>query len=173
MEDKMVELRRFTLVSEAEILANLLKSEGVDCYVRDCFITQIYSGVDFGGVKIELLEKDLQRATEIMKAFGYGEEKGEKGEKVEGDEEVEGDERVEGDEGDERVEGDEGDERVEGDEKVEGDERVEGEEGEIGENILAEYERNRAKLSRTMTMISILIVILVVILIILNQYFNG
>jgi len=51
------------------MLANLLKSEGVDCYVRDCFINQIYSGVDFGGVKLELLEKDLQRAKEIMKAF--------------------------------------------------------------------------------------------------------
>ena len=146
MEDKMVELRRFTLVSEAEILANLLKSEGVDCYVRDCFINQIYSGVDFGGVKIELLEKDLQRATEIMKAFGYGEEKGEK------------DEKDEGDEGDEREIGEEGEEK---------------EEGEAGENTLAEYERNKAKLSRTMTMISILIVILVVTLIILNQYFNG
>ena len=71
MEDKMVELSRFTIVSKAEILANLLKSEGIDCYVRDCFMNQIYSGVDFGGVKVELLEKDFQRAKEIMKAFGY------------------------------------------------------------------------------------------------------
>ena len=73
MEDKMVELARFVQVSKAEMLANLLESEGIDCYVRDCFMNQIYSGVDFGGVKVELLEKDLQRATEIMHDYGYGE----------------------------------------------------------------------------------------------------
>jgi len=72
MEDKMVELKRFTQISDAEMLANLLKSEGIDCYVRDLFINQIYGGgVDFGGIKVELLEKDLPRAKEIMNDFGY------------------------------------------------------------------------------------------------------
>jgi len=72
MEDKMVELRRFTQISDAEMLANLLKSEGVDCYVRDLYMNQIYGGgLDLGGVKVELLEKDLQRAKEIMEVFGY------------------------------------------------------------------------------------------------------
>ena len=71
MEEKMVELIRFTKASEAEILANLLKSEGIDCYVRDGFMNQIYNGLDIGGVKVELLEKDLARATEIMKDYGY------------------------------------------------------------------------------------------------------
>ena len=71
MEDKMVELVRFTKVSEAEILANLLKSEGIDSYVRDGFMNQIYNGLDLGGVKVELLEKDRERAMEIMKDYGY------------------------------------------------------------------------------------------------------
>ena len=137
MEDKMIELARFTLVSEAEILANLLKSEGVDCYVRDCFINQIYNGIDLGGVKIELLEKDLQRAREIMKAYGYG-----NAEEIEQAGEIE--------------------------------ENGETEEiAEIEENVLAEYEQNKTKLTKTMTILSILILILVGILIFLNKYFNG
>jgi len=67
----MVVLARFHHGSEAEMLANLLKSEGIDCYVRDGYIHQIYGDIDLGGVKVELLEKDLPRATEIMKEFGY------------------------------------------------------------------------------------------------------
>ena len=71
MEDKMIELMSFTKVSEAEMLANLLKSEGVNCYVRDAFMSQIYHGADLGGAKVELLEKDLERAMEIMKDYNY------------------------------------------------------------------------------------------------------
>ena len=71
MADKVVELIRFTQISEAEMLANILKSEGVECYVRDIHMNQIYKGVDLGGVRVELLEEDVARAREIMKAFGY------------------------------------------------------------------------------------------------------
>jgi len=162
MEDKMVELRRFTLVSEAEILAGLLKSEGVECYVRDCFINQIYSGVDFGGVKIELLEKDLQRAKEIMQAFG---ETGEDGDAL-GTADTGGacENGETGEDG-----GNEGNlDTVEASEPGE-----DGDTWKTGEDVLAAYERKKAKLSRTMTFISILIIILVAILIYLNKYFNG
>jgi len=71
MEDKMVELTRFVKVSEAELLASLLRSEGVDCYVRDGYMNQIYDGLDLGGVKVELLQKDMKRAMEIMSDHGY------------------------------------------------------------------------------------------------------
>jgi len=150
MEDKMVELTRFTLVSEAEVLANLLKSEGVDCYVRDCFINQIYSGVDFGGVKVELLEKDLPQAKEIMKAYGYLPSEGEGGElKIEN-----------------------GELRI--GESVEVEEN--GEAGEMGENpekIRAEYEKNKTNLARTMTIFSVIVLLLVSILILLNKYYYN
>ena len=71
MEDKMVVLRRFRQFSEANMLANLLQAEGVACYVRDNVTHQIFGDIDFVSVKIELLEKDLPRAEEIMKAYGY------------------------------------------------------------------------------------------------------
>ncbi len=133
MEDKMVELTRFTLVSEAEILANLLKSEGVDCYVRDCFINQIYSGIDLGGVRVELLEKDLMRAKEVMQAFGYLGKEG----------------------------------------KIEDAEKIEEEDEEEAEKIFVEYEQNKARLSRTMTIITLIVLFLLGSLILLNRFYNG
>ena len=149
MEDKMVELTRFTLVSEAEVLANLLKSEGVDCYVRDCFINQIYSGVDFGGVKVELLEKDLPQAKEIMKAYGYLLSEGEGGElKIEN-----GELRI-GESGEVEENGETG------------------EMGEEPEKTRAEYEKNKTNLARTMTIFSVIVLLLVGILIFLNKYYN-
>ena len=150
MEDKMVELSRFTLVSEAEMLANLLKSEGVDCYVRDCFINQIYSGVDFGGVKVELLEKDLQRAKEIMKAFHSPFEGGQ------GD-------VIEGNQGNvSPFEGGQGD-------VIEGNP-----EDVFDENQDEVFEtQNKSNLSRTMTIYLIIILSLVGIIILLNKYYNG
>ena len=160
MDDKMVELIRFSFLSEAEILVNLLKSEGVDCYARDSFFNQIYGGVDLGGVKIELLYNDLQRAKEIMRAYGY--------EETEKDGELTFTGRI--------IEGFE----VPGIGKMrESEDIVEAEEldeaaalEEEDRQIFAEYEKKRAKLSRTMLIYSIVIIILVGILILLNKYYN-
>ncbi len=72
MEDKMVEIARFMQTTEAEMLANLLKSEGIECYVRDGISSRVLFGrADIGGAKVELLDKDVQRASEIMKDHGY------------------------------------------------------------------------------------------------------
>jgi hypothetical protein len=72
MEDKMVEIARFHQTADAEMLANLLQSEGIDCYVRDGIISSVMFGnADLGGAKVELLQKDIQRASEIMRDHGY------------------------------------------------------------------------------------------------------
>jgi hypothetical protein len=72
MEDKMVEIARFQQTSDAEMLANLLRSEGIDCYVRDGISSRVmFEYVDSGGVKVELLQKDILQAFEIMKDHGY------------------------------------------------------------------------------------------------------
>jgi hypothetical protein len=72
MEDKMVEIARFQQTSEAEMLAGLLQSEGIECYVRDGISSRVMFGyVDSGGVKVELLQKDILQAFEIMKDHGY------------------------------------------------------------------------------------------------------
>lgn len=70
--DKIVEIARFTYPAEAQTLMALLKSEGIECYLRNEITTQLMAGyVDVGGARVEILESDVPRALEIMKAGGY------------------------------------------------------------------------------------------------------
>ena len=70
--DKMVEIARFTYPAEAQTLLALLRAEGIDCYLRNELSSQIMAGyVDVGGARVEILEKDLPRALEIMREGGY------------------------------------------------------------------------------------------------------
>lgn len=70
--DKIVEIARFTYPAEAQTLMALLKSEGIECYLRNEITTQLMAGyVDVGGARVEILESDVPRAMEIMKAGGY------------------------------------------------------------------------------------------------------
>lgn len=70
--DKIVEIARFTYPAEAQVLMSLLKSEGIQCYLRNEITTQLMAGyVDVGGARVEILESDVPRAMEIMKAGGY------------------------------------------------------------------------------------------------------
>ncbi len=70
--DKMVEIARFTYPAEARTLMALLKSEGIECYLRNEFSSQLMAGyVDVGGARVEILETDVARAMEIMKEGGY------------------------------------------------------------------------------------------------------
>jgi hypothetical protein len=72
MDDKMVEIARFRYPDEAQALVALLKSEGIDCYVRNELSTQVMGGcVDMGGVRVELLESEAPHALEVMIANGY------------------------------------------------------------------------------------------------------
>ena len=156
MEDKMVELTRFFSSAKAEVLANLLKSEGIDCYVRDNFIHQIYGeAVDFGGIRIELLEKDLQRAQEIMDAFGYN--KNDDDQNEEQDESTEPEITAE-----------------EQNEQEEQDEQYDSTEPEItAEEVQKIVQQNKAKLKRTMYIYIILILLLLACIIFLNHHFHS
>ena len=70
--DKMVEIARFTFPAEAQTLMSLLRAEGIDCYLRDEISSQVMAGyADIGGARVEILEKDLPRALEIMEEGGY------------------------------------------------------------------------------------------------------
>lgn len=70
--DKMVEIARFQYPAEAQTLIALLQSEGVDCYLRNEYSSQILAGyADIGGARVETLESNVPRALEIMKDGGY------------------------------------------------------------------------------------------------------
>lgn len=70
--DKMVEIARFQHPAEAQTLIALLKSEGIDCYLRNEISSQVLAGyVDIGGARLEILDSDLTRALQIMEEGGY------------------------------------------------------------------------------------------------------
>lgn len=70
--DKIVEIARFTYPAEAQPLMALLRSEGIECYLRNEYSSQVMAGyVDIGGARVEILESDVPRAMEIMKEGGY------------------------------------------------------------------------------------------------------
>lgn len=49
-----------------------MKSEGIDCYLRNELTARLlYGYADVGGVYLEILEKDLPEALRIMKNGGY------------------------------------------------------------------------------------------------------
>jgi hypothetical protein len=68
----MVEIARFQYPADAHTLIALLKSEGIECYLRNEYSSQVMAGgVDVGGARVELLESDASRALEIMEAGGF------------------------------------------------------------------------------------------------------
>lgn len=70
--DKMVEIARFQNQAEAFMLRSLLESEGIECYLKDEIINQMYGGfVDFGGIKVQVMEDQVPHAMDVMKANGY------------------------------------------------------------------------------------------------------
>ena len=70
--DKMVEIARFQNQAEAFMLRSLLESEGIECYLKDEIINQMYVGfVDFGGIKVQVMEDQVPHAMDVMQANGY------------------------------------------------------------------------------------------------------
>lgn len=72
VEDKMVEIARFQYPAEAQTLMALLKSEGIECYLRNEYSSQMFASyVDVGDARVEILESDVPQALEVMKGGGY------------------------------------------------------------------------------------------------------
>ena len=71
MEDKIVEIARFYEPEAAQMIESLLKSEGIKCYLRNEYTSQVMYPANMGGIRVELLESEVPRAMEIMEANGY------------------------------------------------------------------------------------------------------
>lgn len=71
MEDKIVEIARFYEPEAAQMIESLLKSEGVNCYLRNEYTSRIQYPANVGGIRIELLKSEVPRAKEILEANGY------------------------------------------------------------------------------------------------------
>ena len=53
------------------MIESLLKSEGIKCYLRNEYTSQVMYPANMGGIRIELLESEVPRAMEILEANGY------------------------------------------------------------------------------------------------------
>jgi hypothetical protein len=71
-DERMVEIARYIYPADAHTLVAFLRSEGIDCYIRNEFTSQIMAGyADVGGARVEVLERDAEQAVKLMEAGGY------------------------------------------------------------------------------------------------------
>jgi hypothetical protein len=147
MEDRMIEIARFQQAADAEMLAGLLRSEGIECYVHNGLSSSLLFGNDAGDAKVELLEKDALRAATIMANHGY--ETSAELPKLPS--------------------------TSENREQHDYEPFVElSEPPSTSENREQhDYEQRRDRLSKTMTLIILLMVLLFVLLVFLNKHFKG
>lgn len=69
--DRLVEIARFAYLAEAEMLVSLLKSEGIDATIRNEHMSRVYPGMVPFDPRVDILEKDVERAMEVMLEAGY------------------------------------------------------------------------------------------------------
>jgi hypothetical protein len=73
VRDNFVTIKTFTYSHEISIVRGRLEAEDIECAVQDELMAQInpfYSNA-IGGVKLQVRESDLERATEILTESGY------------------------------------------------------------------------------------------------------
>ena len=67
--EKIVEIANFQQADRAEVLASVLRSEGIECYVRNEASARAFGGMIDIGARVEVLESDMSRALEIAGVF--------------------------------------------------------------------------------------------------------
>jgi hypothetical protein len=68
---EIIELKSYFDPIQANLEKELLAQEGIDCYLRDIYITDmnwLYTNA-VGGIKLMIKKSDLSRATEALKVF--------------------------------------------------------------------------------------------------------
>ncbi|MGL5563003.1 MAG: DUF2007 domain-containing protein [Tannerellaceae bacterium] len=71
----LVTIAEFNQPNRAQFLKSLLEAEGIQCFLKDELTSQIYgTGIMFGGVKLQVLDTDVETATRILIAGGFEED---------------------------------------------------------------------------------------------------
>ena len=77
MTEHYVTIRTFIYPHDAYIIKGRLEAEGIEAFLKDEMTVQVdnfYSNA-LGGVKLQVKESDIDRATEILEEAGYLKEK--------------------------------------------------------------------------------------------------
>jgi hypothetical protein len=70
---EIVTIATFTLPTQLSIVKGRLEAEGIECFVKDELTVQVnnfYSNA-VGGIKLQVCDYDVEKATEILTALGY------------------------------------------------------------------------------------------------------
>lgn len=84
-EEKMVTLRRFSTYGEAMMTRTLLESAGIESFIKNEYMSNIYPSLDAVFVELEVRSSDIRRAERFLNAEPVRESRGKKasaGEKV-------------------------------------------------------------------------------------------
>ena len=65
----LVTIKKSHIESNLSVLKSRSESEGIKCYLRNEFTTQIMNYLPSFEVELQVAESDLKRAQEIMKIF--------------------------------------------------------------------------------------------------------
>ena len=88
--EKIVEIANFRQTDRAEVLASVLRSEGIECYVRNEASARTFGGLVDIGARVEVLESDVSRALEIIEIGGFFSQETDPDESITGDQEETG-----------------------------------------------------------------------------------
>ncbi|MDR2921409.1 MAG: DUF2007 domain-containing protein [Tannerella sp.] len=69
--DRIIEIANFQQPEKAELLASLLRSEGIECFMPNEVSSHVLRGYLDVGARVEIFEKDLTLALDVMKNAGY------------------------------------------------------------------------------------------------------
>lgn len=69
--DRIIEIANFPQPEQAELLASLLRSEGIECFLPNEVSSHVLRGYLDVGARVEILEKDYPLALRIMEDAGY------------------------------------------------------------------------------------------------------
>lgn len=71
--DEFITLATFPYPSEMIAIRGRLESEGIECYVKDELMMQMYNSYSnaIGGVKLEVRQSDYEMARQILEETGF------------------------------------------------------------------------------------------------------
>ena len=71
MEELFATLIVLTDSQKAHIIQAELESAGITAYISDEVSSQLFGGYASGGIRVQVKESDLEKATAIMSELGY------------------------------------------------------------------------------------------------------
>ena len=71
MEELFATLIVLTDSQKAHIIQAELESAGITAYISDEYSSQLIGGYASGGIRVQVKESDLEKATAIMSELGY------------------------------------------------------------------------------------------------------